>query len=106
MDHRATEIEMLYFDGCPSFRQAWNDILEVATETKIPVRVSPILVEDVDAARRLKFAGSPSIRIAGADLEGLQSEGTMACRVYTENEGKGWPSKKLITRKLKEAAGV
>ena len=104
VDDQVTDIEMLYFEGCPSYRQAWNDILEVIVETKVPARIRPVLVKDADAAHRLKFAGSPSIRIAGADLEGLEGEGTMACRVYAENGGKGWPSKKLIARELKRAA--
>ena len=106
MEERVVDIEMLYFDGCPSYRQAWSDILEVLVETKVAARVTPVVVNDTVAAQRLGFAGSPSIRINGIDLERNEGQGTMACRVYAENGGKGWPSKKLIADRLREVTSA
>lgn len=40
-------IDLLYFDGCPSYRQAWNDILEVLVEEKKDASVRLIAVEDM-----------------------------------------------------------
>lgn len=34
------------------------------------------------------------------DLEGYSGPGVLACRVYRENGGKGWPSKTLLERAL------
>ena len=96
-------IDLLYFDGCPSYRQAWNDILDVLVEEKIDASVRLIAVENMDRARELRFAGSPSIKINGRDLEDYEGEGVIACRVYKENNGKGWPSKELLRDRLKRA---
>ncbi len=96
-------IDLLYFDGCPSYRQAWNDILDVLVEEKIDASVRLIAVEDLDRAREFHFAGSPTIRINGKDLEDYQGDGVMACRRYEENGGKGWPSKNLLRDRVKSA---
>ena len=98
------EIELYYFDGCPSYRRAWNTILDVLVELKIAARVTPVPIDDADTAKRLHFAGSPSISIDGIDLEDRVGSGTMACRMYAENDSKGWPSKNLIMRRAREAA--
>lgn len=89
-------IDLLYFDGCPSYRQTWNDILDVLVEEKTDATVRLMAVEDMERAGELQFAGSPTIKVNGRDLEGYEGDGVMACRVYKENEGKGWPSKRLI----------
>jgi hypothetical protein len=99
-------IDLLYFEGCPSYRQAWNDILDVLVEEKIDASVRLIAVEDMDRAQELRFAGSPTIKINGRDLEGYQGDGVMACRVYKENDGKGWPSKDLLRHGVAKACGV
>ena len=49
------------------------------------------------------FAGSPTIRINGLDLEDYQGAGVMACRRHEENNGKGWPSKDLVRDRVKRA---
>ena len=84
-------IDLLYFDGCPSYRQAWNDILDVLAEEKADASVRLIAVEDLNRAQELQFAGSPTIKINGRDLEGYEGNAVMACRRYDENNGKGWP---------------
>jgi hypothetical protein len=103
MNDKAAEIVLLYFEGCPSYRRAWGDILEALVEERIDANVRPVAVEDAETAERLHFAGSPSILINGRDLEDYRGPGTMACRVYAENGGKGWPSKHLIARRLRKA---
>ena len=62
-----------------------------------------ITVEDLDRARALQFAGSPTITVNGQDIEGNRGNGVLACRVYKENSGKGWPSKALLREKVKSA---
>ena len=49
------------------------------------------------------FAGSPTIKVNGQDLEDYQGNGVMACRRYEENNGKGWPSKDLLRDRVKWA---
>ncbi len=96
-------IDLLYFEDCPSYRQAWNDILDVLVEEKIDASVRLVAVESLERARELQFAGSPTIRVNGQDLEGYQGEGVIACRVYKENSAKGWPSKDLLRDRVKSA---
>jgi hypothetical protein len=96
-------IDLLYFDGCPSYRQAWNDILDVLVEEKLDASVRLMAVEGMGRAGELHFAGSPTIRVIGRDLEDYQGDGVIACRVYKENDGKGWPSKQLLRERIKIA---
>ncbi len=92
-------IDLLCFDGCPSYRQAWNDILDVLVEEKIDASVRLIAVEDMDRAQELRFAGSPTIKVNGQDFEGYQRDGVMACRICVETNGRRYPSKSLLRRK-------
>lgn len=96
------EIELLYFDGCPSYKTVWNDMLEVITGNDLDVTVRPIKVNSLEEAKALRFAGSPTVRVNGVDLEGREEAGVMACRVYQENGGKGYPSKELLRKRLME----
>jgi hypothetical protein len=96
-------IDLLYFDGCPSYRQPWNDILDILVEEKMDASVRLMAVEDMDRAQELRFAGSPTIKVNGRDLEDYQGDGVNACRVYKENDGKGWPSKDLLRARIKAA---
>jgi len=96
-------IDLLYFDGCPSYRQTWNDILDVLVGENIDASVRLIAVEDIDRAQELRFAGSPTVKVNGHDLEDYQGNGVMACRVYKENDGKGWPSKTLLRERVRSA---
>lgn len=97
-------IELRYFEGCPSYKTAWSDLLDVITESGIDACIRPVNVDSPERAETLGFAGSPSITIEGKDLEGYRGPSVMACRVYRENEGRGWPSKALLKQRLKEAS--
>ena len=97
-------IALLFFEGCPSYKHTWNDLLDVITERNLDVTVRPINVDSAEKADALNFAGSPTIKVNGQDLEGYSGPGVMACRVYQENENQGWPSKSLMEQKLEAAA--
>lgn len=94
------EIDLLYFDGCPSYETAWQLLSEVVSEHGLKVTINPVNIDSLDKANRFHFAGSPTIRVNGEDLEGYSGEGVMACRVYKENGGRGWPSKRLLEKRL------
>jgi hypothetical protein len=57
-------------------------------------------VDSLEKADQLHFAGSPTVQINGLDLEGYDGPGVMACRVYFENDRKGWPSKQQLKERL------
>jgi hypothetical protein len=94
------QIDLYYFDGCPSWQQAWRDIGIVLAETGIDATVRLRDVEPLDAEGRSGFAGSPTIHVDGVDLEGYAGPGVLACRRYEENGGRGWPSLDLLRARL------
>lgn len=97
-------IELLYFPGCPSYARAWRELLEVIAEHRLDAAVRPRVVDDPARADALGFAGSPTIRVNGHDLEGYAGPAVLACRRYGENGGRGWPSRELLERALLRAA--
>ncbi|HEX7021627.1 MAG TPA: hypothetical protein VF171_02140 [Trueperaceae bacterium] len=93
-------VELLYFVGCPSYQKVWRDVADVLAETNLNANVRLVNVDSVALADALHFAGSPSVKVNGQDLEGYEGRGVMACRLYRENGGKGWPSRDLLKRNL------
>lgn len=98
--HCTTCIDLLYFDGCPSYLQAWHDVAEVITGAGLDACVRLVNVDTLEKAAALHFAGSPTVKVNGRDLEDYAGDGILACRVYRENDGKGWPSRNLLRRAL------
>jgi len=103
MAKKAIRVEFLYFEGCPSYKRAWADLLAVVAENNFDVVVRPINIDSLEKAEKLIFAGSPTILINGRDLENYSGENIMACRIYQENDGNGWPSKELLKKALQSA---
>lgn len=98
-----THIDLLFFDGCPSWQQAWRDLGGVLAETGVAATVRLRDVMAMSDEDRQGFAGSPTIRIDGVDLEGYDGPGVLACRRYVENEGRGWPSTSQLRDRLRAA---
>lgn len=84
------QVEVLTFAGCPSEDAAHALVERVLADLAVEVEVASVRVEDSDAAKRLRFLGSPTIRIDGRDVEpgaGRRSDYSLACRVYRTTEG-------------------
>ncbi len=60
-------------------------------------------IADLTGADKAGFAGSPTIRIDGRDLEGYHGPARMAGRRYLDNDGHGWPGQELLREKLRAA---
>ena len=99
-------IELLYFDGCPSWHDAWSALGTVLAEMgcDVPVRLRD--VTRMDPRELVGFAGSPTIRVDGADLFGYRGPMVMACRRYEEDGGQGWPSADSLRARLGAADGA
>lgn len=69
------KIELLYFDGCPSWQTALKNLTQVLREEGITETINVREIENDEQAGHEKFLGSPSIRIDGYDL-GLNKENT------------------------------
>ncbi len=96
-------IELLYFGGCPSWQHAWTDLGLAIAETGIDAAVRLRDIEALPASELTGFAGSPTLRIDGIDLEGYDGPPVVACRRYEDNEGRGWPSAALLRERLSAA---
>jgi len=95
------KIELLYFTGCPSYKQALANIKAALKEKNLQAELILINVETEEKARKVGFQGSPSVRINGKDLEGRDEGFSFSCRLYSVN-GKPAvaPAKEAIIEKL------
>jgi len=79
-------VEILYFDGCPNHEVARALVERVAAELRVEPDIDLVDVSDADAATRLRFLGSPTVRVEGCDVEpGAEERGdfVFGCRVYS-----------------------
>ena len=95
---------MYYFDDCPSWQQARENLQEALQLEKISAEVETIRVADAGDVHLKRFIGSPTIRIEGIDIEGPAAElrgYAYGCRVYTDGDcTTGWPSVTQVRRAL------
>jgi hypothetical protein len=84
-------VEVLYFDGCPSFEAVLPRLRQILSEEggdadAIELRA----IETIEAAEAARFLGSPSIRVDGRDVDPTAAERGdfgLKCRIYRSDEG-------------------
>lgn len=97
-------IEFLWFDDCPNHHDAralLHEVLsEMLAERGIEASIEDINVTDIETGERVKFPGSPTIRIDGVDIEpDYVDDGdyTPRCRLYRTTDGlRGVPERAWI----------
>jgi len=90
------QIDVLYFEGCPNHEPTTALVRDVAQSLGLDANIREIEVHDADEAKRLRFFGSPTIRVDGQDLDpSMQNRADhwFGCRVYG---GSGSPSRALV----------
>ena len=98
-------VEVLYFDGCPTYRAAQKILREVLAGEGVGADVALLKVGSEEEARRLGFPGSPTIRIDGRDLfpAAKRAGHALGCRVYATPEGlRGSPTPDMVRAALAE----
>lgn len=100
------KIEVLYFNGCPSYPKTVEQIKKVLKEKHVNVAIETMAVETHEEAVTRRFLGSPTIRVNGLDVE-IQSRGRedfgLKCRLYGNGERLvGIPDAKLIREAIRE----
>jgi len=102
MTEQKLNIELLYFDDCPSWKKALDVLEESLDKLGVSQNISLIPVETQDEAEENEFTGSPMIRVNGVDLFPTgQTNYALGCRVYQTPEGyKGWPTEEMVSVKL------
>jgi hypothetical protein len=101
-------VEILYFDGCPNHEAARALVERVSGELGLEPELRLVNVPDEEAARRLRFLGSPTIRVAGRDVDpqaGERDEYVLSCRVYRTASGfAGQPEERWVRDALEREA--
>ena len=93
-------IEVLYFEGCPYLEPTLALAEEVLSQLGLSANVREVEVRTPEDAERLRFLGSPSVRVDGKDIEpGVESrsEYALSCRIYGDS---GLPPKGLLVAAL------
>jgi hypothetical protein len=86
-----TAVEILYFAGCPAYRRTRERVLNVVRDLRLPWQLKMVLVRHERDARDLRFHGSPTVRVDGADIDPAwlsKSAGPgLYCRPYRWKNG-------------------
>jgi hypothetical protein len=101
-------VEILYFDGCPNHEPALALVERVDRELGTDAEVRLVNVPDQATAERLRFLGSPTIRVDGVDVDPdaeRRTDHALSCRVFTTEHGRaGQPDERWIRDALASAA--
>lgn len=77
-------VEVLFFDGCPNIEVAAKHARDAIARAGVDAEVRLVRVEG--DASRLRFLGSPTVRVDGRDVDDTASARTdfgFQCRVYS-----------------------
>ena len=98
------EIELLYFDGCPSWQTALENLSQVIEAENLPYQVRLIEIVTPQQAQDEHFLGSPSFRMNGTDLwPEIRNRYNMNCRVYQTPQGmRGSPTVEMFHERMQE----
>jgi hypothetical protein len=83
-------IELLYFDGCPSYEAFLPRVDALLRESGLDERIELRRVESDQAAQANRFLGSPTLRIDGTDVDPDAAGRTdfgLKCRLYQTAAG-------------------
>ena len=87
-------VEILYWDGCPSYPQTLADVQAALAELGLDPELARLHEVATDAAAETEaFVGSPTIRVDGRDLfpPGDDPVG-LTCRIYRRRDGRVSPT--------------
>lgn len=97
-------VEILYFDDCPNYEPTLSLVERISRELAIEPRIQLVNVPDQVAARRRRFLGSPTIRVAGVDVDPEteeRSDYALSCRVFRTEAGiVGQPDERWVRAAL------
>lgn len=84
------KVELLYFDGCPSYAELLPTLRELLASEGVEQEIGLRPVETPEEAERERFLGSPTVRIDGEDVDPTAQDRDdfgMKCRLYRTAEG-------------------
>ncbi len=103
-------IELLYFDGCPSYETLLPKVRELLASEGVEDEIELRPVESLEAAEEARFLGSPTVRIDGKDIDSGAAERSdygLKCRLYRSGEEtSGLPPEEWIVEAIRSRPGV
>lgn len=96
-------VEILYFDGCPTYRLVQKWLEELREEESLDFELELVNVDSDEKAVEEKFTGSPTIRVNGKELFPPSPDAPYArsCRMFFwEGEMRGAPPKEMLRKAL------
>lgn len=84
------KVELLYFEGCPSYERLLPRLRDLVAEHGAGVDIELRRVETPEAAENERFLGSPTVLVDGRDVEpGAtgRSDYGLKCRLYPTSDG-------------------
>jgi hypothetical protein len=107
---RRPVIEVLYVQDCPHYRETLALVERVRAEVGIDTELRTSLILDQAAAQQARFAGSPTLRVDGHDVEpGSEPAAAyvLGCRLYRlEHRFTSQPEERWVREALLRAAGA
>ena len=103
------KMEILYFDGCPTYLKAEKTLRGILEEKGVDAEVELVTVNTDAEAQELRFPGSPTIRVDGEDLFPVpeRAEYALGCRMYASPEGlKRSPTTEMLWEALAKIEGI
>ena len=104
------QITFLYYEDCPSHAEALQRLRTVLSEESIEAEIEIIKVETDEQAQKLRFIGSPTIRIDGQDIDPPSKEAfyALTCRGYYQEDGRisPLPSPEMIRRAIRNRTRI
>jgi hypothetical protein len=98
-------VELLWFSDCPNHPAARRLLEEVVAQVTPGTPVDDIDATDAAVAERLRFAGSPTIRVDGRDVDPTYvdpGDYTPRCRLYRTSAGlRGLPEREWLEAALR-----
>lgn len=100
-------IELLWFEGCHNHEAARALLHALLAERRLSASIEDLEVPDEATGNRVRFPGSPTIRVNGRDVEpGAEECADCAprCRLYRTRDGlRGLPERAWIEAALDAA---
>ncbi len=98
------EVELLWFSGCANHPAAQRLLEAVIAEVTPGTPIRQVDASDPAVAERLRFPGSPTIRVDGRDVDPTYKDPgdyTPRCRLYRTGAGlRGLPERGWIVEAL------
>ena len=104
----ACTVEVLVVPGCPGTKLALARVQEAAEALGVDTNLRVVMVDEESRAQELGFCGSPTVRVAGRDVEDVSELSVgLACRLYRRGDGgsERAPSGESIRRAIASAVG-